>query len=99
MQSTKYRRCSKNELFAEQQSSSQLYFLCTEPLPGFETIGCAYQLHSPCSRRDLTWLRHQIYRLVRRGRVEKRREKIPDLRQARGWDWGSRLYPVERKGD
>lgn len=70
-----------------------------EPLPGFENIGAAFSLHIPCTRRDLTWLRHLVYRLVRRGRIEKRWEKILDLRQARGWDWGSRLYPVESEGD
>lgn len=70
-----------------------------QTLPGFESIGGAFQLHPPCSRRDLTWLRHLIYRLVQRGQVEKRREKRPDLRQARGWDWMSTLYPLDRKDD
>jgi hypothetical protein len=67
-----------------------------EVLPGFEQIGGAYQLHEPCSRRDLTWLRQLIYRLVRQGRVIKVREKRPDLRQPRGWDWMSCLYPTEK---
>jgi len=66
-------------------------------LPGFEAIGGAYQLHPPCSRRGLTWLRHQLYRLVGRGRIVKRREKRPDRRQPRGWDWMSCLYPSERQ--
>lgn len=70
-----------------------------ETLPGFEATGGAFQIHPACSRRDLTWLRHLVYRLVRRGQVEKRREKRPDLRQARGWDWMSTLYPLNRKDD
>lgn len=28
-----------------------------------------------------------------------RSEKRPDLRQARGWDWMSTLYPLNRKDD
>jgi hypothetical protein len=62
-------------------------------LPGFEEIGGAFQLHEHCGRRGLTWLRKLIYRLRGRGKVETRRERIPDLRQPRGWDWGTRIYP------
>jgi hypothetical protein len=61
-------------------------------LPGFDTH--PYQLHSPCSRRDLTWLRKLIYRLRDRDQIETRRERIPDCRQARGWDWATRIYPA-----
>ena len=59
-------------------------------LPGFDKH--PYQLHPPCSRRDLTWLRKLIYRLRDRRQIETRRERIPDCRQPRGWDWGTRIY-------
>jgi hypothetical protein len=70
--------------------------LQTEVLPGFKDIGGAYQLHTPCSPRHLTWLRHLIYRLVGQGQVVKVREKRPDLRQPRGWDWMACLYPAKK---
>jgi len=73
--------------------------LQNEVLPGFEQIGGAYQLHTPCSPRHLTWLRHLAYRLVRQGQVVKVRKKRMDLRQARGWDWMSCLYPTEKGVD
>jgi hypothetical protein len=63
-------------------------------LPGFEETGGAFQLHPHCGRRGLTWLRRLIYRLRQQGKVETRRERIPDLRQPRGWDWGTRIYPT-----
>ncbi len=88
--------CGQCRSYGNNRKRQRAARLPPEPLPGFSDIGGAFQLHPPC-RRDLTWLRHLIYRLVRLGRVEKRREKIPDLRQARGWDWGSRLYPLKRK--
>jgi hypothetical protein len=64
-----------------------------DPLPGF-TSG-AYQLHPPCSNRAFTWLRKLTYRLERAGFLLRKRERIPDGRQARGWDWGTRLYPLQ----
>lgn len=91
--------CGQCRCFSNSRRRQRAAELPPEPLPGFETIGGAFQLHPPCSQRDLTWLRHLIYRLVRRGQVEKRREKRPDLRQARGWDWMSTLYPLKRKDD
>jgi hypothetical protein len=90
-------RCGQCLSYANPRKRRRAAALPSELLPGFETIGGAFQLHPPCSHQDLTWLRHQVYRLARLGRVEKRREKIPDLRQARGWDWGSRLYLTGRK--
>ena len=69
-----------------------------QPLPGFEEMGGALQLHPPCSRCGLSWLRRQVYRLRARNVLETRRDKIPDLRQARGWDIGTRLYPGTAKG-
>lgn len=62
-------------------------------LPGFDLLGGQYQLSKPCSAKALTWLRKLTYRLEKAGFLFRRREKIPDLRQARGWDWGTRLYP------
>ena len=67
--------------------------LPAQTLPGFETIGGGFQLRPPCSQRGLTWLRKLIYRLRDRGQIETRRERIPDCRQPRGWDWGTRIYP------
>lgn len=92
-------RCGQCRSYSNGRKRRRAANLPPELLPGFETIGGAYQLHPPCSCRDLTWLRHRVYRLVRLGRVSKRREKIPDLRQARGWDWGSRLYPAAPEQD
>lgn len=55
-----------------------------------------YQLHPPCSEQGLTWLRHRVYRLEKLKLVARVVSRIPDNRQARGWDWGSRLYPIQK---
>jgi hypothetical protein len=83
--------------YANPRRRSRAAKLPDRTLPGLEKIGGAYQLRPPCSSRGLTWLRHQIYRLVAAGWIKKLREKRPDMRQPRGWDWMSTLYPVERK--
>ena len=83
-------------LCAQYASSRKRYRaarLPSQTLPGFEEIGGGYQLRPPCSKRGLTWLRKLIYRMRDREQVETRREHIPDLRQGRGWDWGTRIYP------
>ncbi|MBN1889993.1 MAG: hypothetical protein JW850_18500 [Thermoflexales bacterium] len=43
-------------------------------LPGYEKIGGAFALHPPCSRCGLTWLRRQVYKLRKAGRIVSRRE-------------------------
>ncbi len=63
------------------------------PLPGFDQG--QYQLHKPCSAKALTWLRKLTYRLEQAGFLLRQRERIPDQRQARGWDWGTRLYRLD----
>jgi len=88
--------CGQCRSFANGRKRRRAANLQREVLPGFEQIGGNYHLHPPCSQRELTWLRHLIYRLVRQGQVVKHREKRPDLRQARGWDWMSCLYPTEK---
>lgn len=90
-------RCGQCAGYANFRKRRRAANLPPEPLPGFESIGGAFQLQPPCSRRDLTWLRHLVYRLVRRGQIEKRREKCLDLRQPRGWDWMSTLYPLNKR--
>ncbi|MCK6625525.1 MAG: hypothetical protein L6R45_10160 [Anaerolineae bacterium] len=64
-------------------------------LPGFESG--QYQLHPPCSSQALTWLRKLTYRLERGGFLLRKRERIPDHHQPRGWDWGTRLYPFQEQ--
>ena len=90
--------------YANPRKRARAAALQSTVLPGFEQIGGAYQLHPPCSRRDFTlraepqdeaWLRRQIKRLVERGLVIKRREKRPDRRQVRGWDYMTCLYPKD----
>jgi hypothetical protein len=39
------------------------------------------------ANRDLTWLRKLIYHLRDRDKVETRRKRILDYRQARNWDY------------
>jgi hypothetical protein len=63
-------------------------------LPGYEVIGAAFQGYPAC-HKGLSWLRGVVHRLRARSRIVTRRERIPDMRQARGWDIGTRLYPVE----
>ena len=94
--------CGQCRSFANSRKRRRAANLQREVLPGFEQIGGAYHLHPPCSRRDLTWLRHLIYRLVQQGQVVKVRKKRPDLHQPRGWDWMSCLYPkneLQEKGN
>ena len=88
-------RCGLCMEFANGRKRWRAANLPENTLPGFENTGGAYQLRPPCSKRGLSWLRRQIYRLRDLGRIETRRERIPDCRQARGWDWGTRLYPKE----
>ena len=88
--------CGKCFCFANARKRRRAANLQTEVLPGFKDIGGAYQLHTPCSPRHLTWLRHLIYRRVGQGQVVKVREKRADLRQARGWDWMACLYPAKK---
>jgi len=63
-------------------------------LPGFSEG--AFQLYKPCSKCGLAWLQRTIRRLEREQSIERKTEKIPDSRQARGWDWATRLYPAPR---
>jgi hypothetical protein len=85
--------------YANPRKRERAAALQTTVLPGFEQIGGAYRLHGGCSRRDFTWLRRQIKRLVERGLIIKRREKRPDMRQARGWDYMTCLYPAKERND
>jgi hypothetical protein len=87
-------RCSEYSNPAKRRRAARLQ---KNLLPGFEQIGGAFQLHPPCSRRGLTWLRHRLYRLVAQGRLIKRREKRPDLHQPRGWDMMSVYYIKEER--
>ncbi len=89
--------CGVCAQYANPRRRSRAARLPDKTLPGLTEIGGAYQLHPPCSSRGLTWLRHQIYRLVRQGRIKKLRKKAPDVRQPRGWDWMSRLYPLKER--
>lgn len=90
--------CGQCAEYANPRKRRRAAKLPPKPLPGFEATGGAYQLHPPCSRRGLTWLRHTIYRLEARSQVVRRCEVRPDLRQARGWDTMTTLYPY-RKGE
>lgn len=85
--------CSEYANGRKRQRSANL----PEVLPGFEEIGGAYKLHPPCSNRALTWLRKTTDRWAKVGKIIKEKlQVIPDPRQARGWDFGTRIYP--RKG-
>jgi len=66
-------------------------------LPGYPEG--AFQLRPPCSKRGLTWLRHLTDRLRDRGQILKRREFRPDLRQPRGYDLMTCLYPAEEENN
>lgn len=88
--------CGTCREYSNQRRRRRAAALQVDVLPGFEKIGGAYHLHPPCSRRGLTWLRHQVYRLVRQGRITKLRERRPDMRQPRGWDLMATLYPTDQ---
>lgn len=62
-----------------------------DELPEFPGRG-GLKLHPPCSTRALTWLRQTTDRWAAQGMVVKAQTKIPDIRQARGWDIGTRIY-------
>ena len=85
--------CGLCQDYANPRKRARAACLPTQTLPGFEAIGGGFQLRPPCSKRGLTWLRKLIYRLRDRGQIETCRERIPDCRQPRGWDWGTRIYP------
>ncbi len=89
--------CGLCKEFANSRKRLRAKQLPPATLPGFEQIGGAYQLYPRCGRRGLTWLRHLLYRLRDRDRLRTKREPIPDSRQPRGWDWGTRLYAVPNK--
>ncbi len=57
-------------------------------LPGMEP---PYQIHPRCDTTGLKWMQYRLRKLTRRvpGSV------IPDCRQARGWDYATRVYPNE----
>ena len=77
--------CGLCSEYANPRKRKRAQFHLEHTLPGIEP---AYQLRPPCSKHGLTWLRKLLYKLP----IERRREKIPDQAQARGWDWGSRCY-------
>ena len=83
-------RCSEYANKGKKKRAKQAEL--TPTLPGMED--CLYRLHDPCTKWGLTAVRHYIYRRERKGLVVRKREKIPDTRQPRGWDWGSRVYPL-----
>lgn len=57
-------------------------------LPGFEQG--QYEIHPPCSRKALTWLRHTLKRMVRDEELtEQRMMEIVDLCQERGYDYAT----------
>jgi hypothetical protein len=87
--------CGVCAQYANSRRRARAARLPDKTLPGLAEIGGAYQLHPPCSPRGLTWLRQQIYRLVAQGWIKKLREKCADLRQPRGWDFMSTLYPAK----
>ncbi|MFC1975056.1 hypothetical protein ACFLXQ_01500 [Chloroflexota bacterium] len=61
-----------------------------QSLPGLDG---AFKIHPRCSQKALTWLRHKLYQWEKAGHLERRpMSKIPDIRQARGWDYATRLY-------
>jgi hypothetical protein len=85
-------RCGLCQDYANPRKRARAACLPTRTLPGFEAIGGGHQLRPPCSKRGLTWLRKLIYRLRDRDQIQTHRERIPDCRQPRGWDWGTRIY-------
>jgi len=59
-------------------------------LPGMKP---PFQLHSPCTTMPLRKLQYLLYVLWDKcDLVYGMRERIPDVRQPRGWDWGTRWY-------
>jgi hypothetical protein len=61
-------------------------------LPGFEPL---YQLHPPCTTIPLKQLQHMLYKLRDDClMVYSERDRIPDSRNYRGWDMGTRWYPL-----
>jgi hypothetical protein len=59
-------------------------------LPGMDA---PYQTHPPCRRVPLRKLRYLLEVLQDTcDLIVGKAEQIPDSRQARGWDWGTRYY-------
>ena len=83
--------CGQCEDYANPRKRARAEYYAGMPtLPGFSP---PYQLHPRCGK-GLTWLRHRLYAME-----HIRRESgsvIPDVRQPRGWDYGTRLY-LERR--
>lgn len=97
--------CGRCTVYANPNKRARAQACPRRTLPGWERIGGAGQLHPPCGpyhqtsgdgqgqRRHLRWLRYRLQKLERQGLVYHRRERIPDLRQARGWDIATCWYP------
>ena len=63
-------------------------------LPGW-TRGRPYQLHPPCSFVGLKQLQGMLYKLRDVAlMLHSERARIPDSRNYRGWDVGTRWYPL-----
>lgn len=61
-------------------------------LPGFEP---PYQLHPPCLTISLKQLQNMLHKLRDDClMVYSERDRIPDSRNHRGWDVGTRWYPL-----
>jgi hypothetical protein len=87
--------CGLCQEYANPRKRERSNNLPRQTLPSLEETGGAFQLHPPCSKRGLTWLRKLVYRLADRGKVKKIREFRPDICQARGYDLMSVLYQGE----
>jgi hypothetical protein len=63
-------------------------------LPGWP-LGRPYQLHEPCRPFNLKRLQGILRKLRDVAlMVRSERDRIPDTRNIRGWDWATRWYPI-----
>ena len=61
-------------------------------IPVFKGFSPPHQLQKPCWQWPLRTVQSRAYRLWDLGFIYGSREQIPDLCQARGWDWATRWY-------
>lgn len=64
-------------------------------MPTLPGLAPAYQLHAPCLTLHFKAVMRYLARLAWATMIHGVQEEIPDPCQPRGWDFGTRWYPLD----